>query len=665
MENNYYSNISNDFYKVSFVTTHSEGLPDKLRQTGALIVMDNVDTKRKSLWFRGRLIASGHGFVTGDQANTATYFIDNIDNIFGAPNGVYQFIDGYTMQNGEKGRSLADRFRDTYTYIENLEEGSNDLWAYAYNTRDYLDKTYAYTLSYIGDTYNTLYTYITNEIEDVYSYFRNEDTKIWSYIEGAYSYMTISYNHLHDYVLEKFEDIDEDILSYYKKSLEYTDEKTQEVHKYVDDFAYKLLDGAPEELDQLKEIGDLLKYMHSQGLGIWENVHDIQNTYVTHFVADDPNGYAYVNPTTYRLDAVEHTGTYTYTYTYGGNSDHGHPDDWINGETGIGEATYTYYTYDYIKHGNLAINSNIINSGPSFDNTQLETLLPLILPPYDYQKPVIYITEEECYRLNNTIIEYSNDIRVPIKLNYNTKDASWIEMYYGSSDIEDLITKINPVPSIEGSYYDNLESAIINGDKTLYTEYMDDRSTDIEFQASVNADGDVKFMEFYMKYGDSLLRYHPVKYNIVDNQHIYQGNIKTINIFEKLHIPVRYKIDIWINGEEMKQYNGYRCNEFITSNFYRSSRIFDSELTDNNLYISIPKKLVDNNNLLGVKIENFDTLISQEILYPTQQAIVYLEEVDRTTVNGVEYIIYNYHPEAYNITQRFRVIVEFDSIYRY
>ncbi|MCH5166946.1 MAG: hypothetical protein J1F35_03550 [Erysipelotrichales bacterium] len=680
--NNYNDNMSNDFYKVSFVTTHSESIPDKMRQTGALIIMDNVNTQRKSLWFRGRLVASGYGFINSDTCDTATYFIDNIDNIFGPPNGVYQFIDGYTMTNGEKGRSLSERFNDTYSYIEDLKESGSDLQSYVYNFHNEFSNAYSYTLDYIENTYDNLYSYINQTAEDIRDEFNAADQAIWSYTYNSYSYLISSYNNLRTYLLDSYSYVLGYIADTYENSIEFTNEKFYEAHKYVDDFAYKLVGGAPEELDQLKEIADVLTYMRDQGLNVWENIYDIQKSYVTHFVPDE-NGYAYVNPNTYILNSIEHKGQFNFD-SYNGiwpDKDSGieWPDDYIEGDFIQGTYTYIYYTYEYSVNGQLAISSNLINSGYIFDNIQLENLLPKILPPYNYQKPVVYIPISEIHQLNNTIIEYPNDeygfenLRIPINIKYNTKDSTRLTITQFDSLKNKFVELMNVDTPAKGTPGYNNHNLIFES-TSVRSEYDVDKTTTLQISCSgVDREGFLIFNDAQINYGQSIERYHPIPdYNIVDNRHGYlNGELMDLDIFESLRVPVRYKIKIFLNSFDLYNFDGYSLDEFITSNFYRSSKVFDSTLAANVVYIAIPSKL--SNNLLGLKIENFDTLISQEILNPTQDSMIQLEVINPNTIyfgnelNLENYIIYKYSLEENNLslTQRFRIIAEFDSIHNY
>ena len=79
-----------EFNKVSFVTTYTDTVPDKLKETGALTVFDDKndivpDTfnneTQQYLYFRGNIIAGGVGFKSKEMLSKATYAANNYESL--------------------------------------------------------------------------------------------------------------------------------------------------------------------------------------------------------------------------------------------------------------------------------------------------------------------------------------------------------------------------------------------------------------------------------------------------------------------------------------------------------------------------------------------------------------------------------------------------------
>lgn len=122
---------SDEYYKVSFITTHSRNIPALLKRTGGLIIMSETDHEnRKSLWFRGDCIASGYGVATEEQRDAITYLANTYQTIF---NDIDERITAY------------------YNYFK--------------DRCDYLDAAYAYTLGYIASAYADACDYTDRRIE--------------------------------------------------------------------------------------------------------------------------------------------------------------------------------------------------------------------------------------------------------------------------------------------------------------------------------------------------------------------------------------------------------------------------------------------------------------------------------------------------------------------
>lgn len=128
---------TDEFYRVSFITTSSVNIPRLLRQTGGLIIMSNTDGKEcfvnpqhgvhnpKSIWFRGNHIASGYGAICEEERQDLTY-------LAGTYNALFKGID--------------DRFKDVSDTMFSYYVEFQNAMSYAYSEIDRVKtESYLYT----------------------------------------------------------------------------------------------------------------------------------------------------------------------------------------------------------------------------------------------------------------------------------------------------------------------------------------------------------------------------------------------------------------------------------------------------------------------------------------------------------------------------------------
>lgn len=351
------SKYTDEYYKVSFVTTHSSSIPSMLKYTGSLIVMSDLSTKdpttnknRMSIWLRGEHIASGWGLSSSYRMANATWWADSYNGIFGSTYGACEFdpnsninkdyIDSPTYEIGtnKKPISLQNRFDCVYTYV--------------ISTKDEINKN-------------------INNINN------NIDTNI-SLINDKISYINNNINN-----------IKKDIVDTKDNSYSYTNEKIKE-----------LIGNAPSTLDTLGEIADWLNHAKSLGMDTVQAIVDVKSSYIAHDEAD-ANGFTYLSEHSYTMKIDKdnpHTG---YVYSY-------------NTETGEWEETAdTYIYYDYVidKTYTNAMKSTQIST--PFEDHKLSDILQRLITPYPYSTPIITLKS-----INSNSIEAWEEEVVPVGTQY-------------------------------------------------------------------------------------------------------------------------------------------------------------------------------------------------------------------------------------------------------
>lgn len=333
------NNYNDEYYKVAFVTTHSNSIPNMLRYTGSLIVMSDLSMKdpltnknRLSIWLRGEPIASGWGFSSTNLMTNGTWWANSYNRIFG-PNGAQEFdpesdynkgngLDQKTYDSNGRPISISNKIDFTYTYILKTKE---DL------TKD---------IEKVKNDLNDKNTYSNTRIDNLIKTHNTDIVNINTYLA---SYKDLSY-------------------------------------KYTDYRIEKLVGGAPEVLDTLGEIAYWLDNAQKLGLNTTKEMLNIKSSYVTRDEADE-NGYTYISSTMYKM--VRDTNpTYAnvYAYEWVKNPDGSYTKEWKKTND-----TYTYYKYNTVKAGTIAMKPEHVTT--PFGKHNLETILKRIITPYPYKYP--------------------------------------------------------------------------------------------------------------------------------------------------------------------------------------------------------------------------------------------------------------------------------------
>lgn len=361
-----------EYYKVSFVTTHSPNIPNMLKYTGGLIVMSDLSSKdpttgknRMSIWLRGESIASGFGFSSTYLMNNSTWWANAYNRIFG-PNGAEAF-DPESEYNKGNGQDIP-----------------------------------AYT------SYGTPIS-ISNKIDFVYSYLNEVNSTLSSKISYNSSYTNIVINDINNKIDNAKKEHDRDInnigtylTSYKLDSYNYTNYRIE-----------RLVGGAPDFLDTLGEISYWLQNAQQLGISTVSEIMNIKNSYVTHDEAD-ANGYTYISTYTYKSVRNEKPEIgYVYSYTWTDNGDGSYTKEWTKTDK-----TYEFYEYNNVKDGTLAVHPEQVST--PFSGHNLSDILQRIITPYPYAYPSV---------VPNTIdnIKYDKWVEVPVPVGSTVNaDAAFI-----------------------------------------------------------------------------------------------------------------------------------------------------------------------------------------------------------------------------------------------
>lgn len=666
MANNNYS-AADQFYKVSFITTHSDSIPKILKQTGALTILYNPDTGRRSLWFRGDLVASGYGVADMEEMSLSTYFIENMNAIFGGPNGVYDFIPSYTSPNGEVGISIYDRLSYTDDTLVQAYTNSYLLHSYNYewtgNLQSYVWDTYAY----IGKTFNSVYKDLCGYVKSSYDTGYNTDKAIYSYLISSYAYtmntMNSVYKDLSAYVKHSYDIGYATDVAIYSYCTDFTTHTYQMMHKYTDRVIEKLIGGAPEMMDTLGEMSYLLQKAESNGLQTVYWLNQVRNDYMSRYAATNTNpAYAYMNMYAYKLVPVANTG---FAYVEDGPQSTDDPANYIQiGNTWYNTSyTYTYYTYNVSKDGFLATKSQQVSCTAPFDNRQLTDILELNLSPYPYRLPEFWLNPKGIRDIQAIEAAYGDYVNIPISIDYNPYDTTQVQFVAGGvtlwtgacggdnvkipADKNKTYVKYDDYVTLETSYANVLAS-------TVPTTYFDNFIT--------------------MNYGDARLRHYPTT-RILSNP-IYDYNGK----YNAGSFKLDPRKDLWFKtyyvmhwGQVDRDLGDKAITDIestdsllIKNNIIKTRFINSKEATL--LWVAIPKDIAG--KVISIKVEDADTSITHEIFQTVyvnnaeSQWEYKVAEYQYTLANNqkITYNVYKFVSLRFEMESSVRFVLEFDDL---
>lgn len=358
------SNYTDEYYKVSFVTTHSKSMPSMLKYTGSLIVMSDLSTKDPttnkngmSIWLRGEHIASGWGLSSSYRADNATWLADSYNRIFGPDDtkGAEEFDPESSINK--------NIFKDSPTYTEAKDGALAKKPISLYNR-------FEFTYNHIEETKKNLFDKI------------DENNKSQS---GVNNEIKNQINEVDKKHTDKENELDKKI-----------DDTKESCYTYTTYNIEKLIGNAPGTLDTLGEIANWLNHARSLGMDTIDAIVNIKNSYLTH-EAPDANNYTYLSEYTSHIKKDEENPRTGNVYTYDKET-----GEWI--ET---SETYTYYDYVVDETYTNAIRSTQIST--PFEEHQLSEILKRIITAYPYATPTITIKS-----IDNIDVEAWQEEIVPV-----------------------------------------------------------------------------------------------------------------------------------------------------------------------------------------------------------------------------------------------------------
>lgn len=606
------SSIVSDYYKVSFITTRSKNIPSMLKNTGGLIIASDLDTlyHDRSLWFRGRLIASGYGFPMQSDLDNANWAGTYLTYLLGGPDGIgaYAFMPGYIYYGtyGETyyGSSVWDRITTSNTYL--LKEINN---AYTY-------AIYAYNSAYLA--YTTL----------------------------SYAYTTLSYN-----VDKSFEN-----------TYSYINQTKDDSYTYTRQWVERILGGSTDILDSLVEISYWLSKDRELGLDTVKSVLNIENTYITHdepvaipFSYIDQNGelqktvyyYTYVSTySTYNQYDTDHPkiGTYTYYIDYiigddGQKIYENDPNYSGNGHEIYHELTYGTYTYynSYIGiYGMNAMHDYQIST--IFNDHKLDDVLKCLIEPYPYKKPsfvISYIGDECTYNKDYIYYIEPKTLSIPLDIvisnndSYNTYFINFMDFEGGS--VGNSLTTLSNLKQ-------HLLFTNVNIDdeyKLAYANILYDDAIPHPYPQLEKLDPPVIDNDGFKKYEESLPSENIVTIKVSDKIFWAEGNSDEGFVFD-------------INIENNSNYGFIVDNKFEEATFSSNSDM---------LWIAIPK----NYDIKCMLIIDKHTHIIQNFLTVISESDVIIETNNTTVRNDIEYNIYQFENKEFLMGSDYKISIELEK----
>lgn len=347
---------NNEYYKVSFITTHSGNLPNMIKHTGALIVMSDLSKSgngRKSIWLHGDCVSSGWGLSSKERMTNAEWLSFSYNKPF-APIGKDN-TGGMTYFMPEDG-------------IEDVPEFTKDDYGNTIGKPQTIKTWIDYSLLHTNKVKEEIQTYIDSINETIDTNFKkvnDECTRINNNIKQGFAY---TYSGTYDGTTYP------GLIQTVKK----------DTYQYINDAISRIVGGAPDYLDSLKEIKSFLDGARQNDMDTLAKISEMSSMNICR-EKELKNGYAYI-ASEFTYDYVDktktHTGTYEYvTYTY-------NPSDGSytkNEKTG----TYTYYGTSTYTLGPIAIEGKQVNAGGMFGDYPLTEILARLVDKYPYKKPEV------------------------------------------------------------------------------------------------------------------------------------------------------------------------------------------------------------------------------------------------------------------------------------
>lgn len=578
----------NEYYKVSFVTTRSNRLPNTLKNTGSLIVMSDLTkgSSRQSLWLHGNLISSGWGLSTYENMEKCEWLSKSYNSPFASDE--YKGMSYFIPEKGIEDRS--------YFELGYSSDGKTQvIVARPQTIKSLISYNIKYTYDARNDSYN--YTYnicsnLNNDLNDTYTYIKSYMNNILTYANSLGSYLD----------------------SYFNTSKTYTYE-----------WIKRIVGGAPDFLDSIEEIKNYLESNRAAGINEFDNIRKSLANKVSHDIKND-DGYCYINAQQSH-EEIDKTYTYSATYTY-----YDYNEDGTKIEC---EGTYSYYKTKTVDDGILAINAEQVCTGGKFKNIQLDNILHRLLKPYPYEKPEltsISIDDKNPKEWGEEQIEYNdstfklNKCIIGIKKN----DASTIDLFkFENSNLAVFSEK----------------TSLLEGDNSIDITNFSSPLITINIKSDlINLIGkEWKILDDYtINYGDAVKSFYPQlkDLEILDEDNAFTAGNISGKISNLLGYPIykKYNFYCWYGIRNINQDVPSNENDLIDENhkFLEKTTTgkleIDSNIEYDKIWVCIPTVLVDDSNIIieswNSGIRNNITNISTSMLRQDKREFVY---------NGINY----------------------------
>lgn len=542
---------TNEYYKVSFITTHSGNLPNMIKHTGALIVMSDLSKSgngRKSIWLHGECISSGWGLSTKERMTYAEWLSFSYNKPFSP-----------MSEDGEGGMTYFIPEDGVEDIPEFKTDANNNTIGKPQTIKTWID----YSLKYTYSTYSDL-TYSISEVNRLISDNNRKYTEKFNEISNnitqgfAYTYSG-SYN-----------------------GVTYTgliQQVKSDTYQYINNAIDRIVGGAPDYLDSLKEIKSFLDSARQNDMDTLTKIGEMSSMCITR-EKEMRNGYTYIaTPFTYEYvdENKTYTGTYQYvTYTYDAASGTYTRVDKVG--------TYTYYGTSTYTVGPVALEGTQVNVGGMFGDYPLPYILSLLVDKYPYKKPevssygVTWATEYD---------EYGSALSKPsLSISIEKNDASSVE----SSKIQ-VVDDMLTVSSFTGNSIDSS----ITGTKKVVPNNMHTKSQviyDIMREYDV-IDG------VLIKYADAVVHCYPQleKINIEDKDDAFKAGeiIDTkMQVSRKLTFKVFYGLtDETVPNNAASIIKG--SSSFLTSK--ETTGKLKTSGDKQTIWLAVPSLLVDGSTI--------------------------------------------------------------------
>lgn len=554
---------NNEYYKVSFITTHSGNLPNMIKHTGALIVMSDLSKSgngRKSIWLHGDCVSSGWGLSSKERMTYAEWLSFSYNKPF-APIGEDN-TGGMSYFLPEDGIDDVPEFK---------KDDHDNTIGKPQTIKTWIDYSLLHTDN-VKEEINTYIDKINNTINENFKKVNEECTRLDNNIKQGFAYTySGAYNGT------KYPGIIQTV--------------KKDTYQYINDAISRIVGGAPDYLDSLKEIKSFLDGARQNDMDTLTKIGEMSSMNICR-EKELKNGYTYI-ASEFTYDYVDKTKTYTGTYdyvTYTYNASTGtYTENKLKG-------TYTYYGTSTYNLGPIAIEGKQVNAGGMFGNYPLTEILSRLVTKYPYKKPEVVsygVTWASEYD------EYGQVISKPeLSINIEKNDASSI-----TSSILEVVDGALNVNSFTG----NNVSQSISSTKIVVPNDMSSKSSIIE---NIMKDYDI-ISGIRINYNDAVVHNYPQfdDLGIKDDKDAFKAG-SVINEKMKISRKMTFKVFYGLTNSDVPSNSASIIkgdSSFLTSKETTGKLVTDGKMQT--IWLAVPSLLIDGSTIYlesyssGVKMD--------------------------------------------------------------